>query len=252
MSPADLWHGFYKTTSSVFTFEDGTSCTSGVYGSVHKAYPWHSREPDSSSPCIRLKYMGSQQFVWADYGCSNTFRFLCQGKFRDIVYWEKSIQIRKTVLIWMYTIIFTYFSAFRTSSFLKWLGKRVSVSILRPIHHHSYHHHHAYYYHHHDYHTRYNHHYWTGDYHQTLVVRGVQRGRKSYWSQRTGNTFISPCKYCKTHRLFSNKCVLMFWKLENEIWFTEYWWIYTEWPKVYFLQVCVQERFTVKVKFPSA
>nr|XP_034336543.1 uncharacterized protein LOC105324515 isoform X1 [Crassostrea gigas] len=28
MSPADLWHGFYKTTSSVFTFEDGTSCTS--------------------------------------------------------------------------------------------------------------------------------------------------------------------------------------------------------------------------------
>lgn len=98
MSPADLWHGFYKTTSSVFTFEDGTSCTSGVYGSVHKAYPWHSGEPDSSSPCIRLKYMGSQQFVWADYGCSSTFRFLCQGKFRDIVYWEKSIQIRK--LFW--------------------------------------------------------------------------------------------------------------------------------------------------------
>uniref|UniRef100_K1Q6T9 C-type mannose receptor 2 n=1 Tax=Magallana gigas TaxID=29159 RepID=K1Q6T9_MAGGI len=64
MSPADLWHGFYKTTSSVFTFEDGTSCTSGVYGSVHKAYPWHSGEPDSSSPCIRLKYMGSQQFTF--------------------------------------------------------------------------------------------------------------------------------------------------------------------------------------------
>ncbi|XP_052692079.1 macrophage mannose receptor 1-like [Crassostrea angulata] len=84
MSPADLWHGFYKTTSSVFTFEDGTSCTSGVYGSVHNAYPWHPGEPDSSSPCIRLKYMGSQQFVWADYGCSSTFRFLCQDQFTTI------------------------------------------------------------------------------------------------------------------------------------------------------------------------
>ncbi|XP_062595726.1 uncharacterized protein LOC134257100 [Saccostrea cucullata] len=80
-SSGDVWHGLYKTTSSLFTFEDGTACTSGAFGCTGYTYPWVSSEPDSSAECIRLKYISFGQYKWADNGCTNNRKYLCQGEF---------------------------------------------------------------------------------------------------------------------------------------------------------------------------